>query len=378
MTARSFELGGLDGANPLGFLTAVGTLVVAVRGGEGGARLGWKRDHGWVPVLEDVTCPDKAGLCRMLAATLREHPVAEADEERLTEAQGVLESAKTALKKKREELRRRRLRGTERREVYERELRPLEEGLQRARETWLEARARAVPRPELALGERIEDATGEEYRGLARQLVARKADSASRGALDQLAALGTDACVDDRGQLQPTPFEFTRGSGHQSFLDDVRKLIGRVAPERIHDTLFRPWSYRDDGLSLRWDPIEDRRYALLDRDPSDEGARTVWMANLLAYHALSLFPTAPGAGRPLTTGWLEEDDRDCFTWPLWEFPADRDTVRSLLGLAELVRPRPDAALLRARGIAAVYRAERVVVGRGANRKINFSPARAVC
>lgn len=378
MTARSFELGGLDGANPLGFLTAVGALVVAVRGGEGGARLRWTSGHGWVPVLDDVTCSDEADLCRMLAATLREHQVAEADEKRLEEAQKALSRAKTALKKKRDELKRKGLRGTERREVYDRELLPLEEGLQRARQTWLEARARAVPRPELALGKRVEDATGEEYRDLAQQLLAGRAASASCDVLDRLAALGTDACVGDRGRLQPTPFEFTPGSGHQFFLDDVRKLISHVTPERIRATLFQPWSYRDAGLSMRWDPVEDRRYALLDRDPSDEGTRTVWMANLLAYHALALFPTAPGAGRPLTTGWLEEDGRDFFTWPLWEFPADRDTVRSLLGLAELVSRRPDAALLRARGIAAVYRSERVVVGRGANRKINFSPARAVC
>lgn len=378
MMARSFELGGLDGANPLGFLTAVGTLVVAVRGGESGARLRWTRVYGWVPVLEGVTCPDEAGLCRILAETLREHPVAEADAERLEKAQEALNGAKTALKRKREELKRRRLRGAERREVYERELLPLEAALQRARETWMEARARAVPRPELALGKRIEDAASEEYRELVHRLLVGQAASASRDVLDQLAALGTDACVDDHGQLQPTPFEFTPGSGHQYFLDDVRKLIGCVTPERIHDTLFRSWSYRDEGLSMRWDPVEDRRYALLDRDPSPVGARTVWMANLLAYHALALFPTAPGAGRPLTTGWLEEDRREFFTWPLWEFPADRDTVRSLLGLAELVRPRPDAASLRARGIAAAYRAERVVVGRGANLKINFSPARAVC
>lgn len=375
MTSRAFELRGLDGANPLGFLAAVGTLVVAVRSGEVGARLRWTRDYRWLPVLEDVACPDEPSLCGILAVTLGERsPV---DDEGVAQAQKAMDAAKTAVKKRQEDLRKRRLRGAELREARERELRPLEAAYQRERENWIQARARAVPRPELALGKRIEDARREHYRELAERLLAGS-DPANRDALDQLAALGTDACVDDGGQLQPTPFEFTPGSGHQYFLDDVRKLIGRVTPERIDDTLFRPWSYRDDGLSMRWDPVEDRRYALLDRDPSDKGTRTVWMANLLAYHALALFPTAPGGGRLLTTGWLEERDRDFFTWPLWEFPADRDTVRSLLGLAELVRPRPDTALLRARGIAAVYRAERVVVGRGANRKINFSPARAVC
>jgi hypothetical protein len=129
---------------------------------------------------------------------------------------------------------------------------------------------------------------------------------------------------------------------------------------------------------VRWDPVEDRRYALLDRDPSDEGARTVWMANLLAYHALALYPAAPSARGLAVPGWREEGDRHTFTWPLWGSPVGPDTVRSLVALAELVLPRPDTATLRARGIAAVFRAERVVVGRGANRKVNFSPARAIC
>jgi hypothetical protein len=377
VSPRSFTLEGLDGANPLGFLAAVGTLVAAGRAGESGARLRWKLDHRWVPVLDGLACDDEATLCRLLARALRGRPVAEAEAARLAAAQKAMEAAKTVLKKRREELKKRKPSRTERREVYEREVRPLEAELRRARESWIEARAGAVPRPELALGKRVEDATGEEYRDLAQRLLGGSAPP-SRDALDHLAALGSDACLDEGGRLRATPFEFTPGSGHQFFLDDVRKLIGHVTPDRIHETLFQPWSYRDEGLSVRWDPVEDRRYALLDRDPSDEGARTVWMANLLAYHALALYPAAPGAGGLAVPGWRAEGDRHTFTWPLWEHSADVDTVRSLVAVAELVASRPDAASLRARGIAAAYRAERIVVGSGANRKVNFSPARAVC
>ncbi len=376
MTSRGFELGGLDGTNPLGFLAALGTLVVAARGGASGARLRWKRGYRWVPVLDGLAHADEVALCGALAGTLREHSVSEADAKRLTEAQKAMETLGTALKKKREDLRRRKLRGAEREEAIEREVRPLEAELERARERWIEARTRAVPRPELALGKRIEDATGEEYRDLARRLLAEGVPP--REVLDLLAALWSDACVDDGGRLEPTPFEFTKGSGHQSFLEDVRKLIGQVAPERIQETLFQPWRYRDPGLSLRWDPAEDRRYALLDRNPSADGARTVWMANLLAYHALALFPASPCVGGLSVPGWREDGDRLTFSWPLWEHPADLDTVRSLLAMAELTLPRPDAASLRARGIAAVYRAERIEVGDGTNRKINFAQARAIC
>ena len=379
MSSRSFTLEGLDGANPLGFLAALGTLVVAGWSGEAGARLGWKRGYRWVPVLDGVACDDQATLCRLLARALGGRPVSETDAGRLAAAQKAMDAAKTALKKRREELRVRRLSGTERREVYDRELRPLEAEFERARESWIAARAGAVPRPELALGKRVEDASGEEYRALAQRLLEASAPP-SRDALDHLAALGNDACLDENDRLQPTPFEFTPGSGHQFFLDDVRKLIGHVTPERLGETLFQPWSYRDAGLSMRWDPVEDRRYALMDRDPraSDNKPRTVWMANLLAYHALALYPAAPSVRGLAVPGWAEEGDRRTFTWPLWESPAGSDTVRSLVGLAELVRPRPDTATLRARGIAAVFRAERVEVGRGAKKKISFSPARAIC
>ena len=85
---------------------------------------------------------------------------------------------------------------------------------------------------------------------------------------------------------------------------------------------------------MRWDPAEDRRYALLDRDPTATGnkPRTVWIANLLAYHALAWFPSAPTARGLLTTGW--DRSGEAFTWPLWQVPArglGRDTRADFLG-----------------------------------------------
>jgi hypothetical protein len=130
---------------------------------------------------------------------------------------------------------------------------------------------------------------------------------------------------------------------------------------------------------MRWDPLEDRRYALLDRDPTASGnkPRTVWMANLLAYRALALLPTAPTSRGLGAAGWIERGDSQAFTWPLWQYPATLDTVRSLVQLAEWAEEDPDTSPLRARGIVAVYRAQRIEVGAGSNRKINFAPARQV-
>lgn len=374
MTARTFELNGLDGANPLGFLAALGVVVSLAEAHAGEPKLRWKRGHRWVPVLEGTDAEDEEGLARLTAGSLQGTSIAGDAERRRTEAQCAMEKAKKAIKNKSEEIRRRGLRGAARSEAIERELRPLEQDHEEKRRVWLAALREAVPRPELSLGKRI-DCTAEEYRAHAAAL-AEQARLTTRGPLDLLAAFGTDACRQARSDsIEPTPFCFITGSGHQFFLETARDLIGRVTVEGVSRALFGPWDYRDQGLSMRWDPIEDRRYALMAGDPSDNKARTMWMANLLAYRALALFPTAAVGRRLAAAGW--DGRARTFTWPLWEHPLGVDSVRSLVQLRDLIEERPDSGGLRARGIVAAYRARRIEVGTGVNRKVNFSPARRV-
>jgi hypothetical protein len=76
-------------------------------------------------------------------------------------------------------------------------------------------------------------------------------------------------------------------------------------------------------------------------------------------------------------GWTEVDGEPAFTWPIWEYAAGLEAIRSLVALRELTAPEPDRAVLGARGVAAIFRARRIKVGAGANYKLNFSPARAV-
>jgi len=376
MTTRSFDLLGLDGTNPLGFLAALGTLVTVHASGAGSARLRWRPLDRWVPVLEGVAAGDEADLARSIAAALKGQEVNPEAEQRRADAQKAMEAAKRAITKARAEINKRGLGRSDRAEAMERELRPLEQDYRAKRERWLEALRAAVPRPELALGKRI-DCTPDEYREHAADFLLA-AGSADREALDLLAAFGSDACRRrNSATIEATPFCFIAGSGHQDFLDTVRQLIDKVTAERVRRILFEPWDYRDERLSMRWDPWEDKRYALLDRDPGPVGARTVWMANLLAYRALVLFPTAPTGRGLATAGWNREDDPPTFTWALWEYPATLNSIRAVLQLSELTRERPDGSLLRARGIAAVYRAQRITVGDGPNRKVNFTPARRV-
>jgi hypothetical protein len=301
------------------------------------------------------------------------------DEKNREEAERAFEDAKRALNDRLKEIKKRGLKGEDRNAAIEAEVRPLERARDETRSAWLQALRLAVPRPELSLGKRI-DCTDDEYRRSALGFLVSAAH-ADRETLDLLAAFGSDACLEKQGSnsIEPTPFCFIRGSGHQYFLDTVRQLMEQVTMERVRDALFEPWAYPDETLSMRWDPIEDRRYALMDRDPtaSDNKSRTVWMANLLAYRSLPLFPSAPQRGGLATTAWATRGGEPVFTWPIWDFPAPPDTIRSLLELRELTEPHPDRPTLRARGIAAAFRARRIRVGAGSNYKLNFSPARAV-
>lgn len=370
-------LTGLDGANPLGFLAALGTLAALRAAGEESARLSWIQRTSWVPALHGVPA-NREALCELLAEALRGRdvsPQAEAERKRSVRR---FDAATKAVADKRKEITRRRLRGAERKAALESQVAPLEAEQQVARRAWLAALAAAVPRPELALGKRL-DCTPEEYRQLGEELV-MKGSVGDRDALDLLAAFGSDASV-SRGQdqIRPTHFQFITGSGHQFFLTTVRELLQRASAQAVRATLFEGWTYQDEGLSMRWDPLEDRRYALMDRDPtaSENKPRTMWMANLLAYRGLALFPVAPGSRGLQQVGWVGNENELVFTWPLWGHPASVDTVGTLLALAELCNERPGRATLYARGVVAAFRARRIKVGTGANFKLNFTPARAV-
>lgn len=381
-SAHSIELTGLDGTNPLGFLTALGTLVVARAAGEASARLRWQQVQNWMPVLVDLTTDDRAWLCSVLVENLRGSEVSPDAAEKRDAAEKAYERTRTAAKKELAKIKNEKLKGQDRKAAIDARVRPLEEAAAAKRTARRAALKNAVPRPELALGKRI-DCTADEYREHAVEFL-QSAHGGERETVDLLAAFGSDACLDrtrggaDNPHIEATPFCFIRGSGHQNFLETVRKLLDQVTMESVAQALFEPWVYRDARLSMRWDPEEDKRYALSDTKPADEGALTVWMANLLAYRALVLFPCAPTQRGLGTTAWTTIDDGEAFTWPLWEFAAGTDLLRTLLQIEVLREPRPDRRALAARGIAAVFRARRIrFPPTGSSYKLNFSPARGL-
>lgn len=199
-----------------------------------------------------------------------------------------------------------------------------------------------------------------------------------RGQADFLAAFGSEAIESEAngkktGLIADTALRTMSGAGHQHFLVFMRDLAKAKVTEigHLRHALFEIWRYADPGPSMRWDPVDDRRYALRWRQPSGDPVTAVRGANRLAIEALPLLPTAPVRARLETTGFTQRKGRGViWTWPIWTVPVPLDVVRSLLSLPQLQADEPDRRNLSAQGIAEVYRCQRITQG----KYRNFTPA----
>jgi len=215
----------------------------------------------------------------------------------------------------------------------------------------------------------------ERYRQYCREAVKAWLDSDSR-ASHFAAAFGVEVFTDNDGNIQDTSFRTMSGAGHQHFLKFMRELIEKTNAEHLREALFGPWQYRDPGPSLRWDPEDDRRYALRWREPSTDPLRTVRGANRLAFEAMPLLPVIPTHTRAITTGFTGQRSSDTFwTWPIWSRPIPLDVSRSLLSLKALLPAEKTNSRveLASRGIVAAFRTQRISIG----KYRNFTPAEAI-
>lgn len=184
---------------------------------------------------------------------------------------------------------------------------------------------------------------------------------------DFIAAFGCETLqTKDHKSIQDTALRTMSGAGHQHFLGTMADLVSGTDEHHLRRALFETWAHTDPKLGLRWDPEEDRRYALRWGSPSDGGVRTVRGANRLAVEALPALPTAPGKRQLQTTGFSTQDKRVLFTWPVWQVAIGIDVVRSLLALPELQRPKPNRLRLSAMGVVDVHRSQRIAVGKYRN------------
>ena len=213
--------------------------------------------------------------------------------------------------------------------------------------------------------------------GVFRRLAAKAAEDflthKDKTAANMVAAFGCDAVCNEEGVIEDTAFRTMSGAGHQHFLEFMNVLARETTVEQLREALFGPWRYRDSSPTMRWDAEDDRRYALRWDEPSKDPVRTVRGANLLAIAALPLFPVVPKSNNTVaTTGFTGRSSRDTFVrWPIWTGWLRLDTVCSLLGFGELQeQSETSVRSLRPYGVAAIYRSQRVTLG----KYRNFTPA----
>ncbi len=202
-----------------------------------------------------------------------------------------------------------------------------------------------------------------------------RASGPGRAILDALCCVSAKR---DNSTLWPTPFAFMFGQGSQHFLSRLRDVPsgnaqGPIAPNFFASALFIPWRREDPTESFRWDPAEDRRYALRAINPSHDPGTTQLGANALAAVALPLFPVTAirhrGKIRVLTPMTRFGTSRQFeFTWPLWIRPARLSGILALLRHPELAKDAPTTANLPQ--TAGILRARRISVG----KYFNIAPA----
>lgn len=214
------------------------------------------------------------------------------------------------------------------------------------------------------------------------------AEDPRRAAL--LDALMSDGATRDDASIWPTPLCFLFGQGHQHFLSRLADVpAGRLparlaktrkppdlnAPSFIGEALFAPWTRRDLTDGLRWDPAEDRRYALRADDPSGDPAGMQHGANRLAAVGLPVLPGAVvrrrGDTRFLNAATSYGPDGGIrITWPIWTVPARLPGIRALLAHPALAGESDDIRKLAPQGVAFAFRAHRISVG----KFFNITPA----
>ena len=298
-------LTGLDGSNPLGFLAAIGTAVVAQELFSD-VRLGWKATGGgWRPSLKGCG-EDEEEFSKKLLGALNNAPMTVFDIDD------------------------------------------------------------KMPFDAARFSDALRD-------------VQFRASISDRRDADFLSSFGTELYPDEKnGQFQDSSFRMVRSgdSAGQGLPFYAKAIRGNTDLDRIRRAVFRPWDYQDESYGLRWDPIEDQRYALRWRDPSKSGLAngpgTMLAANSLAVEALQWFPTLLIGKHARTTGFQWAGRREnYFVWPIWTPKVSMETVRSLLALDDLCKePLPHSSLVK-RGIENVYRSQRIQQNQYYS---NFTPA----
>lgn len=387
------KLTGPRGDNPLGFLAALGVLATLEDAGVH-AEMRWNvlsptvrfnPPSEGLPGPERFSCtgdncpvghrlPDPGGtvLLTILAQKLHRKAPSEIDAATEANARREMENLSTRIKKAAKEIKNkypgRQMRG-EKQQALEREVRPLEQKLATARATYLQARRNSGIDSTVTLGKNLA-AKNHEFADFLDSLLSESSPDSGRRSLALAASYGV--CDPNRpaDAMLPTPWALITGAAHQDFLVTVGELMVRSTACHIARAILGPWEPKDERWSLRLDPADDRRYALMASDPTSSANKslTLWGANRLAFEAFRFFPAYPSArGGMAVVAWRPSSDGGYRSnaqvrWPLWSPWLSADGIRSLLALPEIFGDSASSRLaLRFRGVYGVISSRRIQV-----------------
>lgn len=302
-----YDLDGIDGANPLGFLAAIGTVVTSTRAfGQGSSRLTWgARNGAWRPTLALNRDYDRPSLVDAFDAALRQS------------------TEQPALN--------------------------ISDDLNIPVDTFREAAIHA---------QSVSSASERQFADLITAFGCECVQSRENGRPSGKIADTAFRTMSGSGH------QHFLGAMRTFVADTTAQHLEKALFEswRYDDAV--------EKHTMRWDPGDDIRYALRWRNPSGDSDRkrggSVWGANRLAIEALTLMPTMPRSDSLSTTGFIEGRRGTFWTWPIWNGQICVDTIRSLLALSELRSQRPNRNALGARGVVEIYRSRRITQGKFRN------------
>ncbi|HEY6722747.1 MAG TPA: hypothetical protein VI197_01915 [Polyangiaceae bacterium] len=278
-------ISGIDGSTPLGFLSALGLLLVVGDGAQGGLvpRLSWKQLDRWRPVLHG--CGSNTRLAEVVYADSQRWDGAALlafryvkQEKQGPKAVGGLKAPLAAVR------------------------------------AWLSARRDADDEESLAYGAALfcdgvteinkKPATVEDHRRL---------------------AIPIDTDVDIALTVERNFFDLT--ARNAQFLEQVELIRAHLLPKGIEQALSRGEPDYSAPRTLDWDPASDTPGAIYTGYRRGFFPVHEW----LGFRALRLFPLSNVGSRAVMTGCSGRRLDGEFTWPLWEFPARLNAIRSLVG-----------------------------------------------
>ncbi len=301
---------GLDGANPLGFLAALGVLLVLSERAGPKPKLAWRNEGSWRPVLmqHDVaTIQSLAGVLSKDLVGWENEPMLAFEYPKL-EKLGVKMFAGL-----RPPL-----------QIFRPWIRRLRDMNARRSLTYACALL-----SETAVEEMKED------KGLSAELLAQN-------------GIPFDPEADSRLGLMPTHFDFT--SRNAQFLDQLRHIRGQLTEEAFLAELEGRRSPLSGVRRMEWDPDSSVPGAIQSVATVPVRPAAEW----LAFRGLACLPAFGVPGTLNVTACRGRRKNGRFVWPIWEGCLSSDVVQSVLGYPGW----EDASthVRRTAGVTAVYTA----------------------